>query len=125
MLDQESDLSELLSCPNCKRIYDEPNILPCGKIVCKECVKIILYKINKTSKQFKCLLCTDYHQLPKASQFPICEPLVKMIKKHATELYSNNCQLNQNLTQNMKRIKSQVNQLKKDMLNGNFLSSIQ
>lgn len=42
-----------------------------------------------------------------------------MIKKHATELYSNNCQLNQNLTQNMKRIKSQVNQLKKDMLNGN------
>ena len=119
MFESENELSEFLKCPNCRNEYDEPKILPCGKIVCTECIAILLYRINKTSKQFKCLLCTDYHTLPKGSQFPTCEPLVKLIKKCSSEdQTSHGCSLNDTLKMNLKNIKTKMNQLKKDTFNG-------
>jgi hypothetical protein len=118
MLDQENLLSDLLNCPNCKSLYDEPNVLPCGKIVCTACLKVILYRINKTCKQFKCLLCTDYHNLPRDNKFPICEPLLRLIKKQSSEDQSNRCELSAALKLNLQSLKTKMNQLKKTVWTG-------
>lgn len=117
MLDAESalsELSDLLICPNCSGAYDEPKVLPCGQIVCTECIAIILYRINKTCKEFKCLLCTDYHKLPMGAkmEFPTCEPLLKLIKKRSTTL-------NKDLKSNLAGLWNKMNQLKKDVNCGN------
>ena len=110
-------MSDILNCPNCKKIYDEPKMLPCGKVVCTDCLSIILYKVNRTSKEFKCLLCTEYHSLPKSGKFPTCEPLMNLIRKKPNDIFR--CEALENLRSNLKQIQHEVVLLKKDMNNGN------
>ncbi len=117
-----NDLNDLLKCPNCNSFYDTPNVLPCGKTICTSCLKIILYKINKTCKQFKCFLCTDYHSLPKDNKFPVCEPLLRLSKKRSNEDYLNRCELSATLKANLNNVKTKMNLLKKSMWTGKDLS---
>ena len=120
MLEQENELSELLNCQNCSCTFDEPKILPCGKIVCTDCISIILHRINKTQKDFKCLLCLNYHELPKGNIFPTCDPLVNLCKKRSSRMQTNRCELTEILKNNLKNMKSKMNQLKKEICNGKY-----
>ena len=112
-----SELSDLLICPNCSGAYDEPKVLPCGQIVCTKCIAIILYRINKTCKEFKCLLCTDYHKLPVGTkmEFPTCEPLLKLVRKRSNTLAKD-------LKSHLAGLRGKLDQLKKDVCCGNVTS---
>jgi hypothetical protein len=118
MYDEENSLSEALICPNCNSPYDEPKILPCGKIVCNECIAIIICRNNKACKKFKCL-CDQSHQLPPKGEFPTCGPLLKLIQKRMDS--NSRLNLSQCLKENIGKLKAKMNEYTKDIYSGTDL----
>jgi hypothetical protein len=45
MFFQESDVSELVTCPVCSEMYSDPRLLPCGETVCKS-MHSMLYRMH-------------------------------------------------------------------------------
>jgi hypothetical protein len=50
------NISDLIKCLNCKRIYDDPKLLPCGYTICKSCLTECL-----TLPQVNCKYCSTTH----------------------------------------------------------------
>ena len=54
-------LQELLECPICMNLYEEPCVLPCQHTFCKKC---LLPLQNNESNLLDCPLCRTKHRLP-------------------------------------------------------------
>lgn len=66
MFFEEEYINNLLKCHKCIQNfskYDQPKSLPCGKIICDKCEKLIFKESNKERK-FKCTLCSNEHSIP-------------------------------------------------------------
>lgn len=73
-------LIEDLKCPECEKEFGIPQILTCGKVICSECLTKVLDQNIDDLDQFKCVCCNDLHKIP-ANGFPVCEPLMRILKK--------------------------------------------
>ena len=62
MFYEEKEISDHLKCPHCRKIFVDPRILDCGESVCNFCIMLIL---NKEKTGLKCVLCNDFHEVPK------------------------------------------------------------
>jgi len=68
--------NENLKCDQCKNLlneYDQPKCLPCGKTICSMCE----IKIKYIDNQFKCDLCSYYHD--KEFNLPINQSLYSLV----------------------------------------------
>jgi hypothetical protein len=70
----ESSISELIKCPLCRQVYQDPRMLPCGYSLCERC--ILSLTDNLDIDEFDCQLCLDTHTITstvanKLQQFPL------------------------------------------------------
>jgi hypothetical protein len=70
----EKELNNIFDCNNCKQIFDEPRILPCGFSICSSCVANIHFYADNT---FNCSLCSKKHVLPEEG-FPVNRSLISL-----------------------------------------------
>lgn len=54
-------IQELLECPICYNLYENPHVLPCQHTFCKKC--IISLQSNSLSKAIDCPICRERHVL--------------------------------------------------------------
>ena len=90
-------MKELVVCKfkGCKRVYDDPRILPCGKRTCAEHITTMTMKNDDNNlndsddldsasrKRIKCDLCGEMHNFPEnGKEFPVDEhiPLLLSMK---------------------------------------------
>lgn len=81
MFYEESQISGYLNCPKCLKRYDEPKILPCGKIICNTCINTF-----SGVEKFMCPFCNEAHQIPKKG-LPICELRLNLLLTTPEEVY--------------------------------------
>lgn len=62
MFNNEASLSSLLICKCCNSKLQYPRILPCGKLVCYDCIEMLS---SHKRQQFKCPICYKMHLVPK------------------------------------------------------------
>ncbi len=63
---------DLTVCLNCDKKFIEPKVLPCGNIICENCV----FEINKTPRKvFNCLFCAQEHNM--VDDMPTCQQIKK------------------------------------------------
>jgi hypothetical protein len=55
-------IQELLECPICFNLFDNPHVLPCQHTYCKACINTLF---DKTAKTLDCPICRVKHNLPK------------------------------------------------------------
>ncbi|RNA19830.1 RING finger nhl-1 [Brachionus plicatilis] len=55
-------IQEILECPICYNLYENPHVLPCQHTFCKKC--IISLQCNSLSKTIDCPICRERHLLP-------------------------------------------------------------
>jgi len=71
---QEAFVKELIECPICSKQFDEfdslPLVLECGETCCASCLTTYLKKHTQKNNKFKCIKCTQTHELPNHSRFP-------------------------------------------------------
>jgi len=104
----------ILECPICKKKYSKPRTLPCGNVVCSNCVVSVTKSLNK-HYQFKCSLCAEIHDLPKKG-FPICKQFQSMLNRYDNEFTENTAA--EELKKQLRDIKKKINGLNKLMENG-------
>ncbi|CAF0737218.1 unnamed protein product [Brachionus calyciflorus] len=75
-MDAETNFS---NCAQCKLIFNSPRTLPCGEIVCQNCITI-----KTKSNKYKCFFCNDNHRIPK-NGFPINRYAEKLVKHNLTK----------------------------------------
>ena len=87
MLYEQSEITYLIRCQQCKQKYDQYHphrILPCCyKTICYECVLAV--KIDMKNKTFKCVIYQGYGHIP-GKGFPINEVLLQLIEKQPNEM---------------------------------------
>ncbi len=54
-------IQELLECPVCFNLFENPHVLPCQHTYCKACINSLF---DKTSKTLNCPICRVKHNLP-------------------------------------------------------------
>lgn len=65
-----SMLQELLECPICMNLYDNPHVLPCQHTFCKKCIVSLQHNetinntSNATNNTIDCPICREKHKLP-------------------------------------------------------------
>ena len=58
MFYSEDQISKYLLCQKCENRFDEPSVLPCGKMVCSTCVQDLTKRF--LDNQFKCICLNDH-----------------------------------------------------------------
>ena len=58
----ENVISDLMICPCCKKVYNDPRLVDCGESMCNDC---IFLRLNKERNGFNCVICHELHELPK------------------------------------------------------------
>ena len=105
---EENQISKYLLCPKCLIKYDEPKMLPCGRIVCNNCILTFLDSVNTThAKDFKCILCPDLHMWPRL-EFPTCEPLALLLLEKPNDISRGEAA--DNLRQNLNELQNQLDE---------------
>ncbi len=71
----KNQIDEVLLCEACKKLMDQPKILPCHDTICSLCEKSIqILDYNK----YNCLVCKEIHEMPK-NGLPFNKALLKML----------------------------------------------
>ena len=108
MFYEESEISNILNCPNCSSKYKDPKALPCGDIICGNCA-------SKKTKEFKCLFCSKTHIIPDEG-LPNSNLVMKLLEIQADEVYrSENVNI---LKNNLNKIQKEINELTFGINNG-------
>jgi hypothetical protein len=103
MFYEEHQINKLLNCSKCSQRFDVPKVLPCGKKICMQCIQIIkIIDSDDELAQFKCLMCSDEHVMPK-NGFPTCETLMILLNEKPNEVYR---------SQNVETLKKNVNEIR-------------
>ncbi len=116
MIFEEAFITNLLKCNQCDgkfTEYDQPRSLPCGKIVCNNCV----LKIEKeaTNKKFKCPICSKHHVIPEEG-FVFNELAYHLVTSKPTQIWRG--KKYEKLKINLIKIESLINELKLNFENG-------
>lgn len=116
MFYSENEITEDLICPECKQKYTDPRVLPCGKILCNNCISNLYnnQRIGDTN-EFKCSQCNQNHPMPSEG-FPVCEPLAKLLNRKPSKLFRSS-QVEE-LEKNLKLIDTQLKKLEIDLNHG-------
>jgi hypothetical protein len=112
MFYQEKKITELICCPICNNIYQDPRILSCGETICAHC---ILRLLNKDSTGLTCKFCNEFHQIPK-NDFTINQRISKLISMRPKEVYRGKSI--QNFKSDLDTIKEKMDALGADMNQG-------
>lgn len=116
MFYEEQQINKYLLCPKCQTRFDEPKILPCGKIVCNNCILTYLDSVTTSnSKDFKCIVCTELHSWPR-QEFPTCEQLAALLLEKPNDISRGEAA--DNLRQNIIDLQNQLDELNSTMQNG-------
>lgn len=90
MFYEQSFISNLLKCQQCKQSYDEydqPRVLPCcGKTICQKCLNLLIIQKIVKSLKYKCLLCLEESYVPNRG-FPINELAARLVCEQPKEIY--------------------------------------
>lgn len=108
-------LIEDLKCPECEKEFEIPQILTCGKVICSECLTKILDQNIDDLDQFKCVCCNDLHKIP-VNGFPVCEPLMKILKKTSKKVACNEREIKMKATFN--ELGTLLNEIENNFKNG-------
>lgn len=116
MFYSENDILSELKCPICKDIFDEPKLLECGYAICNQCIlSHIETKQTKLTNEFKCLLCSEVHELPK-NGFTVCKPLLKLLAKSSNTIYRG--EHVESLITNIRYVENELKKLDFELNNG-------
>ena len=117
MFYEESQIEKFLKCPHCNERYNLPKILPCGKVLCTDCLKLVV-----SSPEFICLYCNEMH-LISSNKLPTCELRLSLLLKSPEELLIYRGKTAENLKANLKKILNKTSELNKVLDNGAVLIS--
>ena len=106
MFYEENAINELTTCPYCKNKYDDPRALPCGISMCFGCIQILTENLS-----LNCV-CKQSHKIPPDGFFKNTV-VAKLTETRANEVYRG--EIVEELKQNLKRIKQQMDSFNKDM----------
>ncbi len=84
---KQIDIQEILKCPVCKTVFDDPRMLPCGDSICFGC--LILIKDRNNNEQFHCPECGDLFVIKESNNLPVNKILKKQLNIEAKEVYRN------------------------------------
>ena len=82
MFYQKSQIDTLLKCNLCKERLIEPKCLPCGNVVCNQCILDSLTNAN----DYECKLCSEIHIIPQ-NGFITPHILNELLKEEPNEVY--------------------------------------
>ena len=117
MFYEESQIEKFLKCPHCKERYNLPKILPCGKVLCTDCLKLVV-----SSPEFICMYCNETH-LILSNKLPTCELRLSLLLKSPEELLIYRGKTAEDLKANLKKILNTTRELNKLLDNGAELIS--
>lgn len=86
MFFEAAQINDILNCANCNEKLDEPRISPCGATICNNCAFTINKSVNSKSREYKCNLCDEYHNLP-SNGLSINKSIAKLLEKKPSEVY--------------------------------------
>ena len=112
MFYQVDQIESKLTCPTCSNRFNEPKILPCGRIVCLQCIQKV---VDMKSLDFICFLCDETHQVPKQG-FPTCSLISELIKETPYEIYRGKSA--ETLKTYLRDIQFQIDDLNNNLNNG-------
>jgi hypothetical protein len=88
MFYRKEDVNDVITCPVCREIYNDPRNLPCGEAACNNCILKLIELSN--GEDFECSICSNKHDKPVGNrEFFLVIPLVKLIKARAEHVYRN------------------------------------
>ena len=90
MFYKEETINDNLKCQICHKKYVSPSMLPCGDSICQHHLTKVISILPSDSKEFKCPLCLEVHDLPKNNSFPENKMILRMIKQKPTEVIQSN-----------------------------------
>ena len=83
MFYEEKDINELLLCFNCKAVYEDPHLLPCGETLCLKCINALH---DESLKGLLCPFCSNTH-LMNQTEFKPNKTILKLMTKKPNEIY--------------------------------------
>ena len=64
-----------LDCTQCRKQFNELNVMPCGDLACHECIAEVRSLMRASKIRFRCPFCADSHEIPENGEFPIFKSL--------------------------------------------------
>ena len=86
MFYDKDEIDELLKCPDCREIFVEPHMLPCGHHMCDTCIRA---STDGQTSSFLCKMCGDGHPVPRDG-FPVSKVMLQLLEKKPREVYRSN-----------------------------------
>ena len=75
MFYEEEKINDIIKCPLCMKMFDDPRMVECGESMCNSCIMLLLNK-EKTGLNFK--VWNAFHEMPK-NGFKKNHRLIKLI----------------------------------------------
>lgn len=122
MFYEEIQINENLICDICKKVFDEPRILPCGETFCSKCIHLMAKPKGTTDTEnfLLCSACSEMHPVPKTG-FPLNKQIIRLINQkpkvfnrgaQAETLKTNLVQITNELNEFNQKIKSKTDIIK-------------
>ena len=73
-------IKDILTCKVCDKYLRDPVVLPCGKNICKEHVKLIKLEHNSSISTYNCQICNKKHQVVNTKGFGANETVNNLLK---------------------------------------------
>ena len=85
MFYDREEIVAVLKCPECRHMFTEPWVLPCGQTMCRPCVE---KELDRAANGLTCKLCAEFHSMPQEG-FPPNKRLALLLDKQPREVYRN------------------------------------
>lgn len=77
---EEKQLTSILICPKCNSKFNEPKVLPCGHLICLDCICDMKKLVRSLDTfEFHCQSCNQFHELEDSTEFMTCQPILNIL----------------------------------------------
>jgi hypothetical protein len=117
MFYEESVIEDSLKCVYCNKRLVEPKTIPCGEVLCKNCLEELINESNckRKFKRLKCCYCNKEHYIP-TSGFLSSKHIEKLLMAKPQEIYRS--QKTEKLKEYLTNIKNDVEEIDHSLVNG-------
>lgn len=77
---EEKQLRTILICPKCNSKFNDPKVLPCGHLICLNCISDMKKLVRSLdTSEFHCQSCDQFHDLEDSTEFMTCQPIFNIL----------------------------------------------